>query len=84
MEGRSAFGGIFGGYSWMEGVFGDIKGTFGVDRCFWPFSGEPPPGRGGPSWEMSLAGVFGIFGGEPPGGVQVRKRSWPVFLGLLG
>ena len=59
---------IFGGNSWLKGMFGGIKGTSGVDWYFWPFSDEPPPGRGDLSWEMELAGVFGNFGVNRPGG----------------
>ena len=67
----------------MKGVLGGIKGAFGVDRYFWPFSGEPPPGRGGSaifggnSWIKGVfGGIKGAFGvdrcfwdswGEPPG-----------------
>ena len=55
-RGGSTFEGIFGGKPWMEGVFGDTNGTSGVERYFWPFSGEPPPGRGAPPY---LGGIHG-------------------------
>ena len=44
--GGSTVEGTFGNNPWMQDVLEDMNGTSGVERYFWSFSGETPPGRG--------------------------------------